>query len=319
MWTPIRRSTGPRSSRRCTRRPRRTHFLDRWTRRRDHRRHRPGAGGGRRSPTSAARRASCSRICAQRYPDARADRRRHDRRRAAQGPRGGPGGAAAAGGRVRAAARGWSLDAVVSANLLEHVPDDRRALREIARVLRPGGRPRSSCPPGPGTFDYYDRFLGHERRYARRRAGRQVPRRRPGGRSRTATSPSLLYPAFWLVKQRNRRALRRPARRGARAPGHAGHRADARLARRARSPGSWSERLARPASGFRSGSARSSSPAGPERRRDAGRSASSSRPTARRPTSSACTSGCAHVLDGARRRLGADLQRRPLAPTAPRS
>jgi SAM-dependent methyltransferase len=97
-----------------------------------------------------------------------------------------------------------SVDAVVSANLLEHVPDDRRALGEIARVLKPGRPAALVVPAGPQTFDYYDRFLGHERRYARgelaekcRAAGLEPREDRHLG--------SLLYPAFWLVKQRNRR------------------------------------------------------------------------------------------------------------------
>jgi SAM-dependent methyltransferase len=97
-----------------------------------------------------------------------------------------------------------SVDLAVSANLLEHVPDDRGALGELARVLRPGARAVLVVPAGPGTYDYYDRFLGHERRYAR---GELADKAREAGLEvlEDLHLGSVLYPAFWLVKQRNRR------------------------------------------------------------------------------------------------------------------
>jgi SAM-dependent methyltransferase len=97
-----------------------------------------------------------------------------------------------------------SVDAVLSANLLEHVPDDRRALAEIRRVMRPGAQAAIVVPAGPGTYDYYDRFLGHERRYARGELARKAA---DAGLDviEDGYIASLLYPAFWLVKQRNRR------------------------------------------------------------------------------------------------------------------
>jgi SAM-dependent methyltransferase len=97
-----------------------------------------------------------------------------------------------------------SVDAVVSANLLEHVPDDRGALREFARILRPGRRAVIVVPAGARTYDYYDRFLGHERRYARRELARKCVQAGLEVVEDTHIG-SLLYPAFWLVKQRNRR------------------------------------------------------------------------------------------------------------------
>jgi SAM-dependent methyltransferase len=97
-----------------------------------------------------------------------------------------------------------SVDAVVSANLLEHVPDDEGALAEICRVLRPGARAVIVVPLGPHNYDFYDRFVGHERRYARGELARKA--RRVGLEIlEDICIGTVVYPAFWLVKQRNRR------------------------------------------------------------------------------------------------------------------
>jgi SAM-dependent methyltransferase len=97
-----------------------------------------------------------------------------------------------------------SVDVAVSANLLEHVPEDGRALAEIFRILRPGARAAIVVPVGPGNYDYYDRFLGHERRYAR---GELACKASAIGFEvlEDVHLGAPLYPAFWVVKQRNRR------------------------------------------------------------------------------------------------------------------
>ncbi len=97
-----------------------------------------------------------------------------------------------------------TVDAVLSANLLEHVPNDRQALIEFYRVLRPGGVAAVVVPAGPGTYDYYDAFLGHERRYGR---GELAERAAAAGFEVAADSHlgALIFPAFWVVKKVNRR------------------------------------------------------------------------------------------------------------------
>jgi SAM-dependent methyltransferase len=97
-----------------------------------------------------------------------------------------------------------SVDGVLTANLLEHVPDDEQALSEIHRIMRPGARGVVVVPVGPGNYDYYDRFLGHERRYAKGELARKA--RLTGFEVVDDVHiGSLVYPAFWAVKQRNRR------------------------------------------------------------------------------------------------------------------
>lgn len=97
-----------------------------------------------------------------------------------------------------------SVDAIVSSNLLEHVPDDRKALSEFMRVLKPGGIAAVVVPAGPGVYDYYDRFLSHERRYARRELSRKAQAAGFGILTDTYLG-TLLFPPFWVVKKKNRR------------------------------------------------------------------------------------------------------------------
>lgn len=102
-----------------------------------------------------------------------------------------------------------SVSAIVSANVLEHVPDDAAALREMRRMLVPEGHAAIVVPAGPGLYDYYDDFLGHERRYAR---GELAAKGRAAGLRviQDATIGGFLYPAFWWVKKRNRSRHRNP-------------------------------------------------------------------------------------------------------------
>lgn len=62
-----------------------------------------------------------------------------------------------------------ALDVVVMTDVLEHVQDDALAIRECARVLRPGGVLILTVPALPFLYSQHDRVLGHFRRYSRRR------------------------------------------------------------------------------------------------------------------------------------------------------
>ncbi len=69
-----------------------------------------------------------------------------------------------------------SFDAVLNCGVLEHVDDERGALDELARVLRPGGRLFTYHLPNRHAYtEWLGRTLGrfhHERTYTRREATR---------------------------------------------------------------------------------------------------------------------------------------------------
>jgi len=60
-----------------------------------------------------------------------------------------------------------TLRYVYSLNVLEHIEDDARALRQIAQKLAPGGRLLVYVPAFDVLFSSMDRKVGHHRRYRR--------------------------------------------------------------------------------------------------------------------------------------------------------
>ena len=60
-----------------------------------------------------------------------------------------------------------AVEIVTALDLLEHIPDDGAALREFARVLRPGGLLILTVPAGPFLWSEHDEALDHLRRYRR--------------------------------------------------------------------------------------------------------------------------------------------------------
>ncbi len=56
-------------------------------------------------------------------------------------------------------------DTVICLNVLEHVEDDRLALRNIFEALEPGGQAVMLVPQGRWLFGSLDEVLGHHRRY----------------------------------------------------------------------------------------------------------------------------------------------------------
>ena len=59
------------------------------------------------------------------------------------------------------------FDIVIAAEVLEHVENDSLAVREIYRVLRPGGVCVITVPANPALWDVSDEMAGHKRRYSK--------------------------------------------------------------------------------------------------------------------------------------------------------
>ncbi|MDX1622707.1 MAG: class I SAM-dependent methyltransferase [Gemmatimonadota bacterium] len=60
-----------------------------------------------------------------------------------------------------------SVDRLFLLDVLEHVPDDRSALCEVRRALRPGGTAVVHVPAHPSLWSPHDEVMHHVRRYRR--------------------------------------------------------------------------------------------------------------------------------------------------------
>jgi ubiquinone/menaquinone biosynthesis C-methylase UbiE len=102
-----------------------------------------------------------------------------------------------------------SIDVIVMLNVLEHIKNDLGALKQVERILKPGGILLIEVPAGENLFDIYDKALMHFRRYSISSLRRQVQKTN----LKITTQSHLgffLYPGFWITKMRNKRFLALP-------------------------------------------------------------------------------------------------------------
>ncbi len=90
-----------------------------------------------------------------------------------------------------------SADCVTMMDVLEHLRDDKRALSEVARVLKPGGALVLSVPAYQHLWSAHDEALHHFRRYEK--AGLRARLREAGLRvDKLSFAMSLMPPAAYL-------------------------------------------------------------------------------------------------------------------------
>lgn len=93
-----------------------------------------------------------------------------------------------------------SIDLLLAADVIEHLDDDRAALREFMRVLRPGGHLVLTVPAFPSLWGPQDIVAQHRRRY------RQSPLldlvRQEGGQVSTCFHFNyVLFTPIWLARK----------------------------------------------------------------------------------------------------------------------
>jgi SAM-dependent methyltransferase len=92
-----------------------------------------------------------------------------------------------------------TFDLIGAFDVLEHIPEDTVALREIAQMLVPGGVLLSTVPQHPWMWSTADDLAHHQRRYARRELANKV--RAAGLQPLYTTSYlALAFPAMVMVR-----------------------------------------------------------------------------------------------------------------------
>ena len=99
-----------------------------------------------------------------------------------------------------------SIDVVILLNVLEHIKNDEAAMRQVYRILKPGGVAIIEAPASPHLYDAYDEMLCHFRRYTLASLC-SLAAQSAFHITKATHLGCFIYPGFWLVKKKNRKLL----------------------------------------------------------------------------------------------------------------
>ena len=110
-----------------------------------------------------------------------------------------------------------AFDIVTALDVLEHIPDDVSAVREIRRVLKPGGVFLATVPASMALWSDWDESLHHQRRYSRKTLRAIFP---PGEWDIVHVNYTnvLVYPLVWAIRKGRRLTGRKGGRSEDRLP-----------------------------------------------------------------------------------------------------
>jgi SAM-dependent methyltransferase len=89
------------------------------------------------------------------------------------------------------------FDCIIMWDVLEHIADDRGALRHVERLLRPGGQLLLAVPSNPREWRWDDDFYGHFRRYTETDIAAKLEE---AGMPLQACW-DFTFPVFWLMRR----------------------------------------------------------------------------------------------------------------------
>ena len=102
---------------------------------------------------------------------------------------------------------GATYSTVVMMDVLEHLEDDRGALREVAARLAPGGLVFFTVPSNPREWRWDDVAYGHVRRYR----VEDLTEKLREAQLEPVAAIDVTYPVFWIMRRLYTRLLRGPA------------------------------------------------------------------------------------------------------------
>ncbi|MFW6143683.1 MAG: class I SAM-dependent methyltransferase [Patescibacteria group bacterium] len=93
------------------------------------------------------------------------------------------------------------FDLITVLDVLEHIKEDKKTLKEIVRVLKPKGKALITVPAAKYLWSSHDEALDHKRRYNRKEIKQKIERTSNLKIKKLSYAVTFLFPAIYLFRK----------------------------------------------------------------------------------------------------------------------